>query len=375
MNQIEYKFDKATAFQAFIDNNRNKVVGHVLKAIYVDNYMYYKTADVYSPVFLVFDDACIGIEYLYRSEVSIITAEKTDFDISEDTIGERPYNRVYFHSSIPGRHDDNRLLWCKELPFMDQKVTDISIGRINERCELVPYVPICNCDDQFSWLALTLEDGTKLYVDALNVHERETTVWFSDMPAYAAIKAELDKDPWDLYYTRMRDFDYVVWASDPTEAELADLAMYYMRKCDHEVEDRRKESKDTWPGATYTSQMKHILEEFKSRGMRIDHVDATGKSLVDLALEIGEEASSQALPAIFYETMFSSSIARIATSLESEYQILTLNRKDAAAVYSKLPEKVKETSYGRKLLAFSNNRYAELKEKIDELTRDIQAID
>ena len=51
------------------------------------------------------------------------------------------------------------------------------------------------------------------------------------------------------------------------------------------------------------------------------------------------------------------------------------NRKDAAALYMTLPQKVKDTNYGKKLLAFSQNAYTGLKEKIDELIRDISALD
>ena len=61
--------------------------------------------------------------------------------------------------------------------------------------------------------------------------------------------------------------------------------------------------------------------------------------------------------------------------MEQEFNILMGNRKDAARLYSTLPDKVKNTSYGRKLLEFSKNDYTELKKKIDELNRDLNAID
>ena len=61
--------------------------------------------------------------------------------------------------------------------------------------------------------------------------------------------------------------------------------------------------------------------------------------------------------------------------MKQDYDILTRNRKEASEIYMKLPQKVKDTSYGKKLLEFSENEYAGLKEKIDELLRDISALD
>ena len=372
--QWEFTFDEATPLQEFINRYRDRIVGHVLQACYTEYGIYVSSENTDQPVFLVLDDSVIGIEYLYRGHVSIFTAQESDFEFKEETdeYGRRDYT---FHSRISGRENAYGS-WQTDMPAMNQKVTDITIGRHSERYEDYPNSERPAGGDYFSWLKLTLEDGTGLSIYAEDaISDGYVDVWLSDMPAYSYLKAELDKDPYNLNRTIRDGFDRIVWNSNPKPDELAELAMYYMRKCDHEIENYRKEKGSLAYGSMYTFQLKHVLEEFKIRGMNIDYVDSTGESLIDLALNIGEEASSRAFPSIYYETLFSSSLQRISNSMESDYNILMMHLKDAARIYSSLPEKVKETRYGQKLLEFSKNRYSGLKKLIDELRSDLDKID
>ncbi len=372
MNQKEYIFDDPSALQGFLDKFQDIIIGHTLKAVAVNGFMYCSLDPTQTPIVLVLDDACIRIEFLWQSRVSIMTANESAFQIAGEIDDDDQFKLVNFHIANPERTDDS-LYWYAEMPFKDQKITDVAIEWNREPKELSPDR---QGNEEFPRFDIKLEDGTVLHIHAEERYQEiESQVWLSDMPAYSSIKAELDKDPYYLARTKRDRFDYIVSASHPTADELAELAMYYMRKCDREFENYRKENGESWPDSLYTFELNHVLEQFKICGMNIDYVDSTGKSLIDLALEIGEEASSRALPAIYYETMFSSSIARVARGIETEYNILMGNRKDAAALYMTLPQKVKDTSYGKKLLAFSKNEYAGLKEKIDELIRDISVLD
>ncbi len=375
MEQKEFKFDEATPLQEFIDKYRDRVVGHVLKACYTEFGIYVSSESTSQPVFLVLDDLIIGIEYLYRGHVTVFTAQESDFEFEEET-DEDGCRDFIFQSRIPGRKNTYGS-WKTDMPAMNQKITDIMIGRHSKRYEDCAGSWRPEGGDYFSWLKLTLEDGTKMTIYAEHAtSDGYVDVWLSDMPAYSYLKAELDKDPYDLNMSIHDGFDRIAWNSNPKPDELADLAMYYMRKCDHEIENYRKEN-GTRPGyeSMYTFQLKHILEEFKIREMNIDYVDSSGESLIDLALKIGEEASSRAFPSIYYETMFSSSLKRIARSMESDFNILMRHLEDAKEIYSALPEKVKETTYGRKLLEFSKNHYSDLKKLIDELRKDLDQID
>ena len=374
MEQKEFKFDEATPLQKFIDKYRDRVVGHILKACYTELGIYVTSENTSQPVFLVLDHMVIGVDYLYRGHVSIFTAEESDFEFEETE--ERERIDFTFRSRIPGR-DGAYGSWRTDMPAMNQKVTDITIGRHSERYEDYPNSERPEGGDYFSWLQLKLEDGTTLSIYAEDsINDGYVDVWLSDMPAYKYIKAELDKAPDLLNNSVHEGFDQIMWHSNPQPDELAELAMYYMHKCDHEIENYRKEKGPLLPyRSLYTFQLKHILEEFKIHEMNIDYVDPSGKSLIDLALEIGEEASSRALPSIYYETLFSSSLKRIARSMESDYNILMLQLKEAAEIYSALPKKVQRTSYGQKLLKFSRNHYTGLKKLIDKLRSDLDKID
>ncbi len=374
LEQEEYIFDVPSGLQDFLDQYYDLIVGHTLKAVFVNGIMYCSVDPTITPIVLVLDNTCLRIEFLYRSRISITTADVSAYQITGEVDDEDPFKCVDFHTTTPERTDDN-LLWYEDMPFMNQKIINVAIEWKYEPQELSPRLIKHLNDEEYPRFDIQLEDGTVLHIHAERDYDLDSQVWFSDMPAYSSIKAELDKDPYYLARTESHRFDYIVFASNPTADELAELAMYYMRKCDHEFENYRKENEDSWPDSLYTFELHHVLEQLKIRGMNIDYVDSTGKALIDLALEIGDEACSRALPAIYYETMFSSSIARIARSMEQDYDILTRNRKDAAEIYMKLPQKVKDTSYGKKLLEFSKNQFTELKEKIDELRRDISALD
>lgn len=372
MDQKEYIFSEPSVLQGFLEKNQVKIIGHTLKAVSVNRLMYCCLDPDVTPIVLVLDNACIRIEFLWRSRVSIMIADESDFQITGEIDDEDQFKLVNFRIANPERTDDD-LLWYAEMPFMNQKIADVDI---EWNCEPQELSPNRQGNEEFPKFDIKLEDGTVLHIHAEERYqELESQVWLTDMPAYSSIKAELDKDPYYLARTKRQRFDYIVYTSKPTADELAELAMYFMRKCDHEFENFRKKNGDSWPDHLYTFELNHVLEQFKICGMNIDYVDSTGKSLIDLALEIGEEASSRALPAIYYETMFSSSIARIAHSIEQDYNILMRNRKDAVAIYMTLPQKVKDSSYGKKLLEFSSNEYAGLKEKIDELIGDISALD
>ena len=376
MEQWVYKFDEATPLQNFIDTYRDRIVGHVLKACYVEFGLYVYNDDASSSVFLILDDLCIGIEYLYRGHVSIFTADETDFEFTGDDPDEPAEKRIIFHSRLPGI-DDSYVSWRTDMPAMNQIVTGIQIERHSERYEDYPNSWRPEGGDYFSSISLTLEDGTKLYICGQDADsDGYTMVWLSNMPAFAYLKAELDTKKKKWSYMGSKGLHHILWHSNPSRNELAELAMYYMRKCDHEIENyRREKGTPSITGPFYTYRLKKILEEFKIRGMNINYVDSSGKALIDLALEIGEEASSRALPSIYYKTDFSSLLKRISWNIESEFNILMMNKKDAANIYSTLPKKVKDTSYGRKLLEFSKNDYEDMKKLIDKLVKDLDAID
>ena len=274
MEQIEFTFDEATPLQKFINKYRDQVVGHTLKAVYIEYGLYVHAHNASTPVFLILDNLCIGIEYLFRGHITIFSAEESDFEITGEESGYTKNKKIVFHSRISNR-DDEYLTWCSDMPCMNQKVTDIMIGRHSERYEDYPNSWRPEGGDYFSWLQIKLEDGSILNIYAEDAEsDGYTDAWLTDMPAYSSIKTELDKTPWDLFYTIREGFDRVVWSTNPTPDELAELAMYYMRKCDHEIENYRKENKFLSYRSLYSFQLNHVIEQFKIRGMNIEYVDS-----------------------------------------------------------------------------------------------------
>ena len=240
MEQKEFKFDEAPPLLAFIDKYRDRIVGHVIKACYSEMGIYVRNYPGSQPVFLILDDLVIGIDYLYRGHVSIFSADESDFE-PKDRDENGGIRDFVFHSRIPGR-SDAYVSWYPDMPAMGQKVKDVIIGRHTNHYEDYPNSERPEGGDYFSWLEVKLEDGTVLHIYAEDAtSDGYVDVWMSDLPAYNLIKTELDRDPSDLGMRINHEFSQVMWSCEPKPDELAELAMYYMRKCDHEVEKHREE--------------------------------------------------------------------------------------------------------------------------------------
>ena len=367
MEQKEFRFDEATPLLQFIDRYRDRIVGHTLKACYVDGFLYVKFDGASRPVFLVLDDSCIGIEYLYPGHATIITAEESDFEITGEILNDTRYKMITFHSRIPGRDDDG-LLWCSEMPAMNQKITDISIGRHSNKYEDYPNSERPEGGDYFSWIKLTLEDGTELNINAEDsLMDGYVDVWFTSMPAYALINSELDRPASELGLRINNEFDGVVWACDTKPDELADLAMHYMRKCDHEIENYRKENGTSLPhgyNTLYTDSLHHVMKVLVKKGMNPDYVDSSGKPLRDLVLEIGNEASKRVLPLIYTNDRLKDYLDWLDRVISHEEETAKLRNRNGLEnirdAYNDLPEKVQNTSYGEKLKDIKQNGLKEL---------------
>ncbi len=365
MEQKEFKFDEATPLLAFINKYRNRIVGHVIKACYTEMGMYVSNRSGSQPVFLVLDDLVIGIEYLYRGHISIFTAEESDFDI-EERDADSGRKEIVFRSRIPGR-ENAWGAWYPDMPGMGQKVKKVSVGRHSDRYEDYPNSERPEGGDYFSWIEIKLEDGTVLHIYAEDaLYDGYVDVWMSDIPAYSLIKKELDGDPSDLYMRIHHEFHDVMWACEPKPDELAELAMYYMRKCDHEIENNLKKYGDRRPqGSAYTDFLHDIMAEFIEHGMNKSYTDTSGKKLLDLAVELGDEAGNRVLPLLYTPKDTLQYLVFFDRRVTHEIELLNSSTwKALKTVYDSLPEEVKETPYGQKLKAIKQNGLRELEAHI-----------
>ncbi len=71
MEQKQFKFDEATPLKKFIDKYRDKIVGHKLKALYVNELAYITARSSEGSVFIILDDFCVGIEYLFPRHATL----------------------------------------------------------------------------------------------------------------------------------------------------------------------------------------------------------------------------------------------------------------------------------------------------------------
>ena len=296
MEQKIFAFDDGSALQAFIDQNRDRIVGHTIKACYIDLGIYCK-AESAGPVFLILDDICLGIDYLFEGHIRIITVEESDFEFTGTANKDPEIKSGTFHSRT-AEWKDEWIDWYPEMPGMDQKIVDISLERFSHAYE--NYIDGLRPDggDYFSEIRLTLEDGTELHINADDSWGSDgfVEVWLTNLPA-SSIRRELDSTPFEMWMKVRHEFDQVVSASSATPDELAELVMYYMRKCDHEMEKFRKKHPESWevPGHMYSFTLDYVMSLFIEHGMNKGYVDPNGRSLRDLANRIGDYAKNIAL--------------------------------------------------------------------------------
>ena len=276
MEQRIFHFDEATPLLSFLEQHREYIVGHTLNAIYA-KCMYTKSMDE-NMVFLSMDDYCIGIEYLWESDLSILIADQKDFEIDREIHNDSGHKNVHFHSHLPEVRDVYTD-WCVWTPGMNQKIVDIKVERFSHKFNSYGDDIRPEGGDYFSAIRLILEDGTKLCFRGLDaITDGYIDVWMEDLPAAKNLPACLRLPDFSVYvHAFFRD---ILEASHPTPDELASIAMMYMRKC----------------GNLYSAQqdygycdsiLKTLIKAFCAHGMNKYYVDETGKPLLELLHEIG----------------------------------------------------------------------------------------
>lgn len=247
-----------------------------MKAVYAVC-MYTKVIDD-NMVFLALDDYCIGIEYLFESDLSILTADKKDFLIENAIHNDSGDKYARFHSRLTAVRDVYSD-WCVWMPAMEQKIVDVQVERFSQAFnsrgdEIRP-----EGGDYFSTIRLVLEDGAKLCFRGMDaMSDGYVEVWMEDLPAVKNLLACLSLPVFSIYvHSFFRD---ILDASHPTPNELASIAMMYMRKCGDLY---RQQQEYGYCGLI----LKKLIEAFAAHGMNKHYVDDTGKPLLELMHEIG----------------------------------------------------------------------------------------
>ena len=159
MQQRLYRFNEATPFLSFIDQHRDSIVGHTLKAV-----LYSGALPSDDAVYFVLDNIALGVEYLSPSIIRILVAEETDFEYryvrgwDDQEIGAK------FHSRMAGWKD--QCLIRSDRWVLQKRIVGLSIGRFSH--EYADSVNTSRPDggDYFSWIKLSFDDGTELYLEA-----------------------------------------------------------------------------------------------------------------------------------------------------------------------------------------------------------------
>ena len=198
----------------------------------------------------------------------------------------------------------------------------------------------------------------------------------TNLPAFPVIQKELNRKPQEFVLRLRNEFSDFVQASTITPDELADLAMHYMRKCDHEIERYRKKHQNEMHGAytLYTDQLHDVVKLFIEQGMNKNYVDDSGKALCDLAMEIGEEAGKRVLPLIYTDPKTLGSLDWIDRQLHFLRNLLEMHAKDLKETYNSLPETVKATAFGQKLDELNRVDIWKMKDQIDDMLRIFRMI-
>lgn len=375
MEQKEFRFDEGTPFQDFLDQHRDKFVGHTLKACYLSSHMFVKaTSD--RPVFLVMDDICIGVKYLIPGYITILIADETDFEMIGINENYPEYREIEFHSRN-SHWKDQSLNWNTEQPGMNQAITDITIGRFSHRYEDGIDSERPDGGDYFSWIKLTLENGTEFYIEAQPAEQDGyVDLWMRNLSGYSIIKKELDRNPKELGLRLRNEFKDFVQACNATPDELADLAMYYMKKCDHEIEKYREKHNGEYHGAytLYTDHLHGVIRAFVDRDMNRNYRDASGKALRDLAMEIGDEAGDEVLSLLYMDLPQIQSLDWVERNLYFVQTLIQTRKDDLAETYRNLPKEVKETRFGQRLKELHHDGLWKMGRQIDEMLSNLRII-
>ncbi len=299
MKQMEFTFTEATPLIRWLDEHRDRFIGHRLERIYSPSSLFRGDGTETSeyPAFLVLDDICLCVDYLVISDLRILTADPGDFTVEEESRDKYGMKDVYFHQTLPEEDE----VWTSWNPLrfgMGQKITDVRVDRFSEgfedwEGELKPD------GDYFATLRIVLEDGTTLCMQGeMPIDDGYLDIWFENLPLVKYLRPILTTGTIDEILENYDLLWQIAWdvkddvrnrpAPDELSALMLEVIAYYdqlaaeyLRK--HAAEGMNVESLVRMEGVM--RNLHQLLQEYGDRfceaGMNREYLDESGLTVME----------------------------------------------------------------------------------------------
>ena len=164
-----YSFTEATMLMNFIDENKENIIGCVLKQFHTKYWPQYgrrSLSDI--PVVLELPNCCIAINYLIYSDIEIVIGTKDELERNEEIA-----NVINIRNEIIDYYSEEFEMGVKKELIESCKIVDIQIERFSEAFECNGATGEMRPDggDYFSTIRIYLDSGVVLClcgVDAIS---------------------------------------------------------------------------------------------------------------------------------------------------------------------------------------------------------------
>ena len=355
MTQQGFRFTEAEPLLQFIERYRSKIVGHTLKACYIDDCGYTSMSSSGS-VFFILDDICFGVEYLFPSDITIFPIDTKDFEFTGEMHDDPHYKFLQFHSHISNRRDEG-VIWCTDMPAMGQKVIDIEVERFNHafQSDINDYRP--NGGDYFSYIKLTLTDDSFLFINAQSaVMDGYVDLWLANLPTFNTLQQIVLNSNIDMLHLMERRVKEAVNSCRESPDEMAEFAMSYIQKCLDEHESPIEKGY----GGNYSFYLCDILRIIKGKEINYQYKDSSGHSLIDFALRAAETVHPHVLPALLTSSYLDYQFQRMKASLMLEFKYIKSYEEEMNKLYESLPDYIRSTEFGKKVIMKNCKNYSRI---------------
>lgn len=151
----KFSFLEAEPLLAFIEDNREKIVGKTIKNFYM-NGCYGFLSD--NPLVFELDDYVLVLEYLCPSNMTVYIVEPEQFYADESL--------SFLYEDLP---EDKKERWCVEntmIPALGEKIAAIEVERHSEQFEIRPWDGETRPagGDYFKTITVRMENGEAFYI-------------------------------------------------------------------------------------------------------------------------------------------------------------------------------------------------------------------
>jgi len=151
----EFSFREAQPLLAFLEQNRDKIVGKTIQNFYTDN-CFGSISD--QPLVFELDDYVLVLHYFLYSDMTVQIVDAEQFHADETL--------AFLYENAPANRKKNHCVLNSPFPGLDCKITDIQVERFSEEFEVCPVTGKTRPagGDYFRTITIHLDNGEPFYI-------------------------------------------------------------------------------------------------------------------------------------------------------------------------------------------------------------------